>query len=84
MKKADTNNTKAFDLGTRSSKVGLFSKVAGWFGIALAAPVLVWFLVGFIPGVPSMVAVFGVPGLRVPASVFVAGLLIAAVGFREF
>ena len=62
----------------------MLSPVVGLIGVAMALPIFGWFLLGFIPGVPSMVDVFGVPGLRAPASVAVGGLLLAAIGFWEY
>ncbi len=59
-------------------------RLAGWLGIALAAPFFAWFLVGFLPGVPGIVDVFGIAGLRTPASITVTGLLLAAVGFWDY
>lgn len=49
----------------------------------VAIPFFVWLPIGLLESVPSIVDVFGVPGLRIPASVAVAGLLLAAVGFYE-
>lgn len=43
-----------------------------------------WALVGFIPAVPSLIDVFGIPGIRLPAAITIGGLLVAAVGFHEF
>lgn len=56
----------------------------GRIGVLLALPFFVWLAIGWLPFVPSMVDVFGVPGLRWPASVTVLGLLTAAVGYWEF
>lgn len=53
-------------------------------GLAAAAAFFGWLVLGLIPGVPSMVEVFGVPGLRYPAAVGVSGLLVAAIGLRDF
>lgn len=55
----------------------------GYLGVMVALPVFIWLLIGLVPAVPSMVDVFGIPGLRWPASVAVAGLLMAAIGFWE-
>ena len=53
--------------------------------VALTLPALFfgWLLVGVIPGVPSMVDVFGIPGLRWPAGAAVLGLLTAAFSSLE-
>ena len=59
-------------------------RIAGFFGLAMALPFFVWLPMGWIGWVPSVVDVFGITGLRIPASITVAGLLIAAVGFWEF
>ncbi len=58
-------------------------RTIGYVGILLALPFFVWLPLGFLEAVPSMVDVFGIPGLRVPASLTVAGLLLAAIGFWE-
>lgn len=55
----------------------------GWLGLAVAAPLLAWLPLGLLPIVPSMIEVFGVLGLRTPAVLAVAGLLLAAIGFHE-
>jgi hypothetical protein len=52
-------------------------------GILLALPFFLWLPLGWLDLVPSMVDVFGVVGLRIPASLTIAGLLIAAVAFWE-
>ncbi|QKX16620.1 hypothetical protein [Microbulbifer sp. YPW1] len=56
-------------------------RLLGYIGVALALPWAIWFLLGLTGLVPSLVSVFGIPGLRIPASCAIAGLLIAAVGF---
>ncbi len=56
----------------------------GFAGALVAFFFLGWALVGFIPGVPSLIEVFGLPGIRVPAAITIGGLLVAAVGFHEF
>ena len=55
----------------------------GSVGILLAFPFFVWLPLGALEFVPSMVDVFGVTGLRTPASITVAGLLIAAIAFWD-
>ncbi|MDZ7790848.1 MAG: hypothetical protein U5L08_10230 [Xanthomonadales bacterium] len=58
-----------------------------WLGLAgalVAFFFMGWALVGFVPGVPSLIDVFGLPGIRVPAGITIGGLLLAAFGFHEF
>ena len=58
-------------------------RAAGWIGVVVATPFFLWAPLGFIGLVPSMIDVFGVVGLRIPAGVTISGLLLAAVGFYE-
>jgi len=62
---------------------GRLRRGLGWLGLAVAAPLLAWLALGLLPIVPSMLEVFGVLGLRTPAALAVAGLLLAAIGFHE-
>jgi hypothetical protein len=55
----------------------------GFLGIAMALPFFVWLPLGFVESVPSMLEVFGMVGLRIPASITIGGLLLAAIGFHE-
>lgn len=59
-------------------------RALGWFGLLLAAPFFLWLPLALITPLPSMIDVFGVVGMRIPASFTVAGLLLAAVGFHRF
>jgi len=67
-----------------SMKRGWFRTSLGILGIALAASMLIWLLIGWSGWVPSLVDVFGVAGMRTPAAITVAGLLLAAIAFWEF
>ena len=58
-------------------------RMLGVLGALTALPFFAWLPLGLLELVPSMVDVFGVPGLRIPASLTVGGLLVAAVGFYE-
>ncbi len=49
----------------------------------MTASVVLWLLAGLLPGVPSLVQVFGIEGLRIPASFMVGGLVLGAIGFYE-
>lgn len=57
---------------------------AGVLGISVATALLAWLLAGWLEWVPSMVSVFGVEGMRTPAAISVAALLIAAISFWEY
>ncbi len=57
--------------------------VAGWLGVVIATPFFLWVPLGLTGLVPSMIDVFGIVGLRLPAGVTIAGLLLAAVGFHR-
>lgn len=65
----------------RSKKVRL---MVGWTGLSIAGVFFMWGILGFIPFIPSMLDIFGVLGLRIPAALTVLGLLMAAIGFWEF
>ncbi len=67
---------------TRSA-APIWQRALGWLGLALAAPFFVWAPLAAVAPVPSMIDVFGVVGLRIPASITIAGLLLAAVGFHR-
>ena len=56
---------------------------AGIAGCIMAGFFFVWLALGIVPGVPNMIEVFGMTGMRIPASITIAGLLLAAVGFYE-
>ena len=58
-------------------------RASGWVGVVVAAPFFLWVPLGFTGLIPSMIDVFGIVGLRIPAAVTIAGLLIAAVGFHR-
>ena len=58
-------------------------RAAGVAGLVVAAGFLLWVPVGFVPGIPGPIDVFGIEGLRTPASFAVGGLVLAAIGFFE-
>ena len=70
-----------FDQFSRSQRA---RRAVGIVGLLMVLPIALWFLLGFTGTVPSMLSVFGVDGLRTPASIVVAGLLIAALGFWDY
>lgn len=61
-----------------------FRLALGIGGLLAAAAVFAWLALGWVGAVPSMVEVFGMSGLRIPAGVAVGGLLLAAIGFNDF
>ena len=71
------------DRGRRSMQRRLL-RGSGWAGVLIALPFFVWVPMAWIGLVPSMVDVFGVIGLRAPASMTIGGLLLAAIGFHDF
>lgn len=56
----------------------------GVLGILVAAAFFVWLLAGWLEWMPGMVDIFGVPGMRTPATITVAALLLAAIAFWEY
>jgi hypothetical protein len=60
-----------------------FRRILGVVGIFIALPFFLWVPIGLLKGVPSMIDVFGIVGLRTPAAITIAGLLLAAIGFYE-
>jgi len=64
------------DMGWARAAVGLS-------GLAVAMFFFIWLLFGWFGWVPTMVDIFGVAGVRTPASITVAGLLLAAISFRD-
>jgi len=58
--------------------------VLGISGLLAAGVVFLWLPLGWLGFVPSLIEVFGMQGLRIPAGVTVGGLLLAAIGFNDF
>lgn len=59
-------------------------RTIGAVGLIAALPFFIWLPLGLVEAIPSMIDVFGVPGLRIPASMTIAGLLLAAVAFHDW
>ena len=66
---------------TSPSKLMRFVGIAG---VSVASLMMVWFLFGLTGIIPSMIEIFGVPGLRFPAGIAISGLLAASIGFNDF
>lgn len=56
----------------------------GILGVVVAVPFFVWVPLGWLGVVPTLIDVYGIEGLRTPASFVVGGLLVAALAFYEF
>jgi len=65
------------------AEIGWLRTSLGLVGAAVASCFFIWLLLGWFGWVPTMVDVFGIAGMRTPASVTVAGLLLAAIAFWE-
>jgi hypothetical protein len=74
-------NDRAFS--NESSKLKRLRRGAGIAGLVVSAGLLLWVPLGLVPGIPGPVDVFGIDGLRQPASFAVGGLVLAAIGFFE-
>ena len=79
-----TSADRATTAGTVYTPPKRWLRVVGWLGVLLAAPFFLWLPLGFVTPLPSMIDVFGVVGMRIPASLTVGGLLLAAIGFHRF
>lgn len=58
-------------------------RTIGALGALATVPFIVWLPLGLLESIPSLVDVFGVPGLRIPASIVIGGLLVAAIGLHD-
>ena len=56
----------------------------GLAAVTVALAFFIWIPLGLVPSIPSMVDVFGIAGIRYPASAAIAALLTAAVAFNDF
>ena len=59
-------------------------KILRFLGISMAVPFFLWMLLGFIPSIPSIIDVFGIDGLKLPSSIVIGGLMLAAIGYEDF
>jgi hypothetical protein len=76
------NNNASLSTSQKDRRRLLLS-VFGWVGVVIATPFFLWVPLGMVGLAPSMIDVFGVVGLRIPAAVTIAGLLLAAIGFHR-
>ena len=71
-------------VNNRSPLLEGIKKVSRVLGIAMAMPFFIWVVLGLIPSIPSIVDVFGIDGLKIPTSIVIAGLMLAAIGYEDF
>ncbi len=50
----------------------------------MAVPFFIWLPLGLIPAIPSIIDVFSIDGLKLPSSIVIGGLLLAAIGYEDF
>lgn len=81
---ARTNEIGNVRTSRRYSKTSRILHVVGITGVTISSIMLIWFLAGLTGVIPSMIEIFGVPGLRLPAGIAISGLLAASIGFNEF
>jgi hypothetical protein len=77
------DNRKKPSTNDKKDSRSMLLRIAGWVGLVIATPFFLWAPLGLTGLIPSMIDVFGVVGLRIPAAVTIAGLLLAAIGFHR-
>ena len=77
-----SNESTSLD-GNRAAKKNYLLPSLGYLGVAIAAPFFLWVPLGLLGLLPSMIDVFGIVGLRFPAAMTIAGLLLSAIGFHR-
>jgi hypothetical protein len=71
-------------VNNRSPLLEGIKKVLRVLGMVMALPFFIWVVLGLIPSIPSIVDVFGIDGLKIPTSVVIGGLMLAAIGYEDF
>jgi hypothetical protein len=61
-----------------------FRFLMGSAGLIAAILMLVWLITSLLGLTVSMIDIFGIEGVRIPAGIAIGGLLLAAVGFNKF
>ena len=61
-----------------------FRNLIGTIGLIAAALMLVWLVTSVLGFTVSIIDVFGMEGIRIPAGIAIGGLLLAAAGFNKF
>jgi hypothetical protein len=82
-------NDKQLNTGFAMPKFEEWNTVRKWqraarvVGPLIAASFTLWFLLGLLGFVPSIIQVFGQTEVKIPAAIVVAGLLIGALGYWD-
>ena len=71
-------------LTAKRAYLASLKRVLRFLGIAMALPFFIWLPLGLVPGMPTIIDVFGINELKLPAGIVIGGLLLAAIGFEEF
>jgi len=71
-------------LNITKNQADKFKQILRLLGLSLAVPFFVWLPLGFLPAVPSIIDIFGIDGLKLPTSIVIGGLMLAAIGFGDF
>ena len=71
-------------MNNRSPIVEALKRVLRILGIFMAVPFFIWLPLGLIPAIPSIIDVFSIDGLKLPSSIVIGGLLLAAIGYEDF
>ena len=66
------------------SKFFRFRQLIGSAGLIGAAFMLVWLITSLLGLTVSIVDIFGIGGIRIPAGIAIGGLMLAAIGFNKF
>ena len=61
-----------------------FRFLMGSAGLIAAILMLVWLITSLFGLTVSIIDIFGIEGVRIPAGIAIGGLLLAAVGFNKF
>jgi hypothetical protein len=61
-----------------------FRFLMGSAGLIAAILMLVWLITSLLGLTVSMIDIFGIEGVRIPAGIAIGGLMLAAVGFNKF
>ena len=61
-----------------------FRILMGSIGLIGAILMLVWLITSLLGLTVSIIDIFGMEGIRIPAGIAIGGLILAAVGFNKF